>query len=202
MLRDKSEKRAREILHSFVDVVSAKYKDDIKALILVGSLSNGSYVEGPGRDIDIITVLKETAKEEARKLVLEQIEITEAQFNHDIPISRTIYLLSELTRPFKTDISMSLENKHLLEVTTELQRIHDSGILLFGENIIEELPIPSRDEIIAFDKLAREWHKSEAGKNPKMREILDEPPINILVQSIITNAFRALFLFHGQLLFQ
>lgn len=65
-MQDKSEKRAREILHSFVDDVSIKFEAEIEALILVGSLSNGSYVEGPGRDIDVIAVLKDTANEETR----------------------------------------------------------------------------------------------------------------------------------------
>lgn len=108
-MQDKSEKRVREILHSFVDDISIKFEAEIEALILVGSLSNGSYVEGPGRDI------------------------------------------------------------------------------------VEELPVPTREELIFFDKLGREWSKIELSKNPGIREILNEPPINILVQIIFIDAFRYYF---------
>lgn len=192
-MHDKSEKRAREILHNFVNEVSMKFEGEIEALILVGSLSNGSYVEGPGRDIDVITVLKDTTNEETRNSILKQIVVTEGKFNNDIPISRTVYRISEMKRPFKRDVNLSLENKHLLEITTELQRIHESGILIYGKDIIKELPVPTREEVIFFDKLGREWSEIELSKNPGIREMLNEPPINILVQIIITNAFRHYF---------
>lgn len=58
-----------------------------------------------------------------------------------------------MKRPFKRDVNLSLENKHLLEVTTELKRIHESGILIYGRDIIEEWPVPTREEVIFFDKL-------------------------------------------------
>lgn len=190
MVHDKSEKRAREILQYFVKSISTDFIDYIEAIILAGSLSNGSYVEGPGRDIDVITVLKDTANKDIVKLILMNIDNIESEFNYDIPIARTVYRLSELKRPFKKDINLSLENKHLIEVTIELQRIHESGILLYGRNIIEELPVPTREEVLFFDELGRKWSKEELNKNPQIRSVLDEPPINILVQVIITNAFR------------
>lgn len=187
---DKSEKRAREILQYYVDSISTEFSDYIEVIILVGSLSNGSYIEGPGRDIDVITVLKDTANKDIRDLILTKIDSIENKFNKDIPISRTVFRLSELKRPLKTDMDLSLENKHLIEVTTELQRIHESGILLYGRNIIEELPVPSREEIIFFDKLGRHWSELELSKNSRRRNVLAEPPMNILVQIIITSAFR------------
>jgi len=193
IIHDKSEKRAREIVQDFVKSIETDFSNDIEAIILVGSLSNGSYVEGPGRDIDVITVLKDAANEEIRNLILKQIDNTEAKFNYDIPIARTVYRLSQLKRPFKRDITLSLENKYLLEVTNELQRIHESGILLYGREIIKELPVPSREEIIYFNGLGRKWNKEELSKNPQLQEILNNPPINILVQILITNAFNHYF---------
>jgi predicted nucleotidyltransferase len=187
---DKSEKRAREILQYYVNSVSAEFSDYIEAIILVGSLSNGSYIEGPGRDIDVITVLKDATNKDIRDLIFMEIDNIEDKFNKDIPIARTVYKLSELKRPFKTDMDLSLENKHLIEITTELQRIHESGILLYGRNIIEELPIPSRDEIIFFDELSKRWSEKELSKNPQMRNVLADPPVNILVQIIITTTFH------------
>ena len=187
---DKSEKRAREILQFYINSISTDFSQYIESIILVGSLSNGSYGEGPGRDIDVITVLKDTTTKDIRESILMKIDNIENKFNYDIPIARTLYRLSELKRPFRTDISLSLENKHLLEITTELQRVHESGILVYGRNLIEELPVPIREEIIFFNELGRNWSKQELSKNPQIQKVLNDPPINILVQVIITNAFR------------
>lgn len=190
IIHDKSEKRAREILQYYVNSISTDFSEYIEAIILVGSLSNGSYVEGPGRDIDVIMIIKNTTSNDIRESILIKIDYIENKFNNDIPIARTVYKLCEMKRPFRTDINLSLENKHLLEVTTELQRVHESGILLYGRNIIEELPVPSREEIIYFNKLNRKWSKMQVSKSPEIQNVLNDPPINILVQIIITNAFR------------
>jgi len=135
-------------------------------------------------------VLKDTASKDIRELILMNIDNIKNKFNNDISIARTVYKLREMKRPFRTDINLSLENKHLLEVTTELQRVHESVILLYGRNIIEELPVPTREEIIYFNQLSRKWSKEEVNKSPEIQNVLNDPPINILVQIIITNAFR------------
>lgn len=69
-VHDKSENRAREILQYYVSSISRDFNEFIEAIILVGSLSNGSYVEGPGRDIDLITILKDTVPSDIRGLIL------------------------------------------------------------------------------------------------------------------------------------
>jgi len=145
---DRSEKRAREILNHYVNNISKEFKQYIEAIILVGSLSNGSYIEGPGRDVDVITVLKDTTQNDIFKLILAKIDEINSFFNYDVPISKTVYKLNELKRPFKTEIDLLLENKHLIEVTTELFRIHESGILFYGRNIINELQVPKREDTV------------------------------------------------------
>jgi len=187
---DRSEKRAVEILNHYVNTVSKEFNEYIEAIMLVGSLSNGSYIEGPGRDVDVITVIKDTTQNDISKLILAKIDEINSFFNYDVPISKTVYKLNELKRPFKTEIDFLLENKHLIEVTTELFRIHESGILLYGSNIINELPVPIREEVIYFNRLSRHFTMEELSKNPQISTILDNPPMNILVQIIITNAFK------------
>lgn len=195
---DRSEKRAREILQEYLKTITSEYGKYIESIILVGSLSNGSYIEGPGRDIDLVTVLKDTANEEVRNAILMKINETENKFNNDVPIARTVYKLSEMKRPFNTNLELKIENKHLLEITIELQRVHESGIVLFGNNIIGDLHVPTREEVICFDNLRKKWSEEEISKNPRMLEVLENPPINLLIQILITNAFRHYYYASGK----
>lgn len=189
-IHNKSEKRAREILDYYLNAVTKKFKGEIKAIILVGSLSNGSYVEGQGRDIDQITIVNDDVTNEIIKSIFKLIEDITNYFNNDIPISKTIYRICEMKRPFKTEFNLSKENKHLLEITTELQRVHESGIKIYGENIIGQLPRPTREEIIFFDELARRWCSKEKSRICKDPRIINDLSMRIIVQSVLTNAFR------------
>ena len=73
MSKDKSLTRAYEIKNYYVESLVKLYGENIEAVILVGSLSNGSYIAGPGRDIDLITVLKDETDEHMFNQVLEHI---------------------------------------------------------------------------------------------------------------------------------
>lgn len=199
--KNKSKVRAQEILKYTVDYLANKY-DKILCLLLVGSLSNGSYIEGKGRDIDLITILKDNASPLIKIDIEKDYKDIEDKFNNDIPISRTIYFINEISRPFKTDFSLTLENKHLLEVPVELQRIHESGILLYGTDIISTLPVPTRNEYIFFDILAKEFIRITLENDPDLKKSHEEfqknLPTNLLIQSILTNAFRHYFYTTGK----
>ena len=52
---------AQSIVNEFVSILLDKYKEDIKKIILFGSLSKGFYL--PGSDCDILLVLKEKKQE-------------------------------------------------------------------------------------------------------------------------------------------
>lgn len=186
---NKSESRAREILKSYVHASVKEFNDYIYTILLVGSLTNGSYIEGPGRDIDQITVLNDKTPDTIRSSLLQLIDEIQHSFNNDIPIAKSVYNYSEMIRPFKKDIRDCIEDKYLLEITTELTRIHESGVILYGKDIISQLPIPTRDEIIFFDERARVW-SNEMNKKMPSRNTQEELPIHIIVQIILTNAFR------------
>jgi len=190
LTKDYSEKRAREILNIYVTEVTKEYGAYIEVILLVGSLTNGSYVEGPGRDVDQITILKDDAGEVIREKMLNIITEIEKAYNNDIPIARTVYFKSDFGRPLKTNMELNVKNKHLIEIVTELKRIHESGIVLYGKNIISELPIPTLEESIRFDELAREWDRQALKKNPQIEKTLKNLPIRIAVQIIITKAFK------------
>lgn len=197
-MHDRSERRAREILERYIHSITNEFSNYIESILLVGSLTNDSYVEGPGRDIDQVMVLRDDTPEEIKKLILKRIEEIENGFNNDVPIARTVYKVSEMMRPFRTDIELCVENKHLLEITTELFRIHESGIVLYGKNIILELPVPTREEVIYFNELNTKWSREEERKNPSFSDVLKNPPVRIAVQIVITNAFKHFYYATGK----
>jgi len=186
---NKSKERANEILGVYISRLEAQFKESIVSAILVGSLSNDSYVGGDGRDIDVIVILKAGVKETVRENIVSLISEIDEQFEKAIPIAKTVYYLNELQRPFNADIELVLENKNLIEVTTELMRIHDSGVTLLGDDIIMQLPIPTREEVYRFHKLAVEWSDKMSAQNKSLFDI-DQLPLRIWVQIVITRAFR------------
>jgi hypothetical protein len=70
-------------------------------------------------------------------------------------------------------------------------------IINYGKNIISQLPIPTRDEVAFFDKLGIKW-SDEVSKLMPPPNIQGELPIRIIVQIILTNAFRHYFYFTGK----
>jgi hypothetical protein len=111
-----SKKKAKEILNSFVDLMSSTLNEHIKAIILVGSLSNGSFTGMPGSDIDQITILKEDVVNGIRDLVISNIKDIERNYNNIILISKTVYNLKELQRPFNTNIKLDSPAKSTVNI--------------------------------------------------------------------------------------
>lgn len=194
---DRSEYRARQILKCYVNSITSEFSEYICSILLVGSLTNGSYIEGSGRDIDQITIISDEAPETIRLCLLKQIDEIQNSFNNDIPIAKSVYRYSEMQRPFNTNIRPCIEDKYLLEVPTELLRIHESGIVLYGKNIISQLPISTREEVAFFDKLGFEWN-DEVSRTMPPPGIQGELPIRIIVQIVLTNAFRHYFYSTGK----
>lgn len=67
---DKSEKRAREIIDFHISRIDAQKFPHLLSVILVGSLSNGSYTGKPGSDIDLLHILDDGAPESAKRDIL------------------------------------------------------------------------------------------------------------------------------------
>ncbi|TYB30557.1 MAG: hypothetical protein FXF47_08625 [Candidatus Mcinerneyibacterium aminivorans] len=195
---NKSKKRAYEILNHYKNIIIDEMEELVKSIILVGSLSNGSYIPGPGRDIDQITILEDKANNNQIIRANEIIEKTEEKFNNDIPIARTVYKLGQMQRPFNRNIDYCKENKHLLELPIELFRIHDSGKIIYGnKNIKRILPVPKRDEVIKFEKRNRKDYRKLLKNEPEIRENLKNPPVRIAVQIILTTAMKHFYFATG-----
>lgn len=190
-LMDKSLRRANEIIKNHLKNI-AGLQVSIKAIILVGSLSNNSYIGKAGSDIDLIHIVTDDCDYNVRNSILSLIEKTQIESNNDIPISKCVYRYVELFRPFKTDFELSLCNKDYIELPIEIFRIKDSGVVIYGDDIIENIDTPTRDEVITFQKISYEWSKLLAIQNPdvdaKRQELLKNPSVRMIAQIVITGA--------------
>lgn len=190
-MQNTSIERAKEILNCHLKNI-AKLKGIIISVVLVGSLSNNSYTGNAGSDIDIVHIISDNSDMEIRNTVLDIINITQNETNNDIPISRCVYKYSDLFRPYKTDFELNKSNKDYLELPIEILRMKESGITVYGENIISNIDTPLRSDIILFEKLAQQWNEIMARKNPELEEkrkkFLDNPTSRVISQVVLTRA--------------
>ncbi|MCL2672157.1 MAG: nucleotidyltransferase domain-containing protein [Clostridiales bacterium] len=192
---DKSERRAREIIQHHIQNIAACAADDVLSVVLVGSLSNGSYTGSAGSDIDLIHILRDDAPPDAREKLLYLIAQTEAETGGDIPLSRCVYRLSQLHIPY-ANLEGKAE-KDLAELPIELLRMRESGMVLFGEAILNEIRVPERVELLACFRRARENTERLAQSDPafyaQYQQTIQNPSMRILTQIVLTRAMRDLY---------
>lgn len=202
LLANKSESRAKEITYVHLRELENALSSELLSVILVGSLSNNSYIGNAGSDIDLIRILKNEASNDSRNSVKDVIEKTESLTNHDLLISKCIYRLDEMKRPFRRDFELCLENKDLIELPIEILRVKDSGITIWGVDIIDSIDIPTRDDIIHSKELSIMWSRQEEERFPEVykerMKYVEDPPSRILVQSIIVNAMLDYYFITGK----
>jgi hypothetical protein len=191
VMPDKSESNARTLLSRYVDAVTTQVPEHIQAILLVGSLATGSYVAGPGADVDQVTVLTDDSSTDTVALVLQTLTAVERELGSGIPLARSVYLRHELERPFRTDFERVLQNKKQMDVPVELLRMHEHGQVVWGDrDVISRLPIPTREEVIFFDELTREWSRTARAADPALARPLRDLPLRISAQVLLVNAFR------------
>jgi hypothetical protein len=201
-MENKSENRAREIISIHLSRLKNQLSNELVSVILVGSLSNDSYISNAGSDIDLIHILKDEASDDARNKVKNVIEGTDLLTNHDLPIAKCIYRIGEMQRPFRYDFELCLENKDLIELPIEILRIKDSGITIWGQDVVDSIDIPKREDIIYSKELSSKWNKEEREKSPERykeyEKYIENPSSRILVQSIIVNAMLDYYFITGK----
>ena len=202
MLVNKSEDRAKEIIHIHLSQLENELSDEILSVIMVGSLSNNSYTGNAGSDIDLVHILKDEVSDDIRNEVKDIINKTESLTKHDLPIARCIYRLNEMKRPFRYNFELCSENKDLIELPIEILRIKDSGITIWGKDVIDFIDIPTRDDIIQYKKLSVAWSRQEKERFPELYKerikYIENPPVRILAQSIIVNAMLDYYFITGK----
>ncbi|WIV11562.1 hypothetical protein [Proteiniborus sp. MB09-C3] len=202
MLGDKSEDRAKEIIRIHLHELENALSSELLSVIMVGSLSNNSYTGNAGSDIDLIHIYKDGVFDDIRNRVKDIIKKSESLTKHDLPIAKCIYRLNEMKRPFRCDFELCLENKDLIELPIEILRIKDSGITIWGEDVIDFIDTPTRYDIIQSKKLSATWSRQEKERFPELYKegikYVENPPIRIIAQSIIVNAMLDYYFITGK----
>lgn len=197
MHSNKSKERANQILRIHLDTLEREAKPILLSVVLVGSLSNGSYTADSGSDIDLIHILRDDAPQESRRVILDLIARTEQSTGRDIPISRCVYRYKDLFRPYPADFPFCLENKDYIELPIEIMRMKDSGRTLWGQDILGTIDYPRREDVIAGKNQERRCSKQvqeETGFRPIAPEKL---PVRLIVQSVLVRGLLDYFFATG-----
>ena len=197
---DRSKERAHQIIAHHIENVN-KLNGIVKAVVLVGSLSDDRYTGNAGSDIDLIHVLNDGVAVDAKDTVRGSILQTESETGKDIPISKCIYFYKDLFPPYRTDFELNEKNKDMVELPVEIFRIKDSGKVIFGEDIIERIPVPTKDDVLLFHSISERWNKSIAEQDPerhkKFLQTVANPPVRLIVQSVLTGAMTHYYFYTG-----
>lgn len=195
---DRSKKRAFEILELYIN--QAKKMEFIKSIILVGSLSDDTYTGNMGSDIDLVHIVsdKEDYAQE-KEQIIRLICKVEEETGSAIPIARVVYQEKHLIRPYAYDFTLSVENKDLMQRPIEVFRILDSGVTVYGEDMIGSIERPDRSDVEMSMKLDEEcietlkdtdWYKGYV-------EMRDRPSIRIMTQIVLTTALLEYYFYTG-----
>jgi len=199
-MADRSEKRAWEIIRHHAEKLSAC--PGLLSVVLVGSLTNGSYTGNAGSDIDMVHILKDDAPENARKTVLELMAETERETGKDLPIARCVYRLSELKRPYNWDFVPGPEMKDYMELPIEVLRMKESGRVIWGENIIPAIDMPQREDMLMIGAKADEQMDLVRRETPEFYEQymqnIAHPSDRILAQIVLTRAMKDVYFASGK----
>lgn len=188
MLINKSEERAHQILRLHLDRLERAAGQGLLSVVLVGSLTNGSYTADDGSDIDLIHILRDDAPAGSRQTILELIAGTEAATGRDIPISRCVYRYGDLFRPYPKELPCCLEYKDYVELPIELMRMKDSGQTLWGQDILSAIDYPLREDVIAGKEEERRWSRALQEKTGFQPIAAEKLPVRLIVQSVLVRA--------------
>ena len=170
----------------------------LASVVLVGSLSNGSFTGRPGSDVDLVHILRDGSN--ARRAVLDTITRTEQET--PLPFARCVYEQSQLKRPYPQGFPLLIENKDLLEIPIEILRMKESGRVLWGENLLEWTDAPTREDMLAMNARARAFDRAALAADPvlakRREEALRKPSPRLIAQIALTNAMMDYFFATGQ----
>lgn len=198
-MANKSKERAIEILNLYTSQI-VKY-DFVKSVILVGSLSDDTYTGNLGSDIDLINIVNAENFDKARKQLLDFIQNIEDITNHDIPISRTIYRYHDILHPNHYDMEFYITNHDYIDLPIEILRIKDTGKTVYGEDILSEIELPTKEDILKCTELSKSVTAIHAQKDPSWYKtylnMCDKPTIRLLVQIVLTTSMSEYYFSTG-----
>ena len=165
---DKSAVTARAILQRSLEGVRADFACSVDAVVLIGSLATGGYVPGPG-DIDQVTILRRDAAPGTEARLQACIDGASAAYGGAVHLAPIVYRRADLERPWPVTWDLGAETRHLVTVPEELLRIHDHGQVVYGESsLVDALPAPTRDELLACQRRLRRWDRDVKRVHPRL----------------------------------
>ena len=188
MSTNKSKERAHQIIRIHLDRLEQEAGHILLSVVLVGSLTNGSYTADDGSDIDLIHILRDEAPAESRQTILELIAGTEEATGRDIPISRCVYYHRELFRPYPKGLPCRPEYKDYVELPIEIMRMKDSGQTLWGQDILSAIDYPLREDVVAGKEEERRWSREIQEKTGFQPIAAEDLPVRLIVQSVLVRA--------------
>ncbi|MDD6035246.1 MAG: hypothetical protein PUC30_03465 [Lachnospiraceae bacterium] len=97
----------------------------------------------------------------------------------------------------KYDFALSSDNKSLINRPIEVFRILDSGMTLYGEDYKDTIERPTRDDVLASERLEQATleilSKSDPEWYQQYNNMKKNPSIGILTQIVITSAMLEYF---------
>lgn len=197
---NKSKERALEILNLYLSGISQF--DFVKSVVLVGSLSDGTYMGNAGSDIDLINIVDADQLATARQYIFNYINEILEKTQHDIRISKTVYQFADLFHPYRYNFVLSQENKDYVERPIEILRMKDTGKTIYGEDIISFIDYPTKDDVIKGHELSAQLTQILAKQQPEWYsgylKMCENPTTGILVQIVITTAMSVYFFITGK----
>ena len=193
----KSRVRAMEILALHLRNIGQDCAVDLQAVVLTGSLVTGCYTGDAGSDIDLVHVLRDDAPADARGRVLACIARTEQETRRDLPISRCVYRLRDLYPPYPVDFELCPANKDYIELPVELLRMKDTARVVWGEMPMEQIPTPTREDLMAYQALSGRWVQQMIDAGVPLPP-QDHLPLRLMVQSVLVHALLDVFYATGR----
>lgn len=187
---NKTKERALEILDLYVSGLNQF--SFLKSVILVGSLSDDTYTGHLGSDIDLVHIIDEENYSENKAKIKTYIQKIEEETLKDVPFSKMIFSLKDLTHPYNDDFELSEEHRDMIERPVEVLRIKDTGKTIYGEDLIHQIEMPEKEDLIQRNVLDEKLLKNMALLYPKFYEEyqknIQNPSTRILVQIVMTKA--------------
>ena len=144
MSGDRDCKFALKIVDQFVSECERTYSQHLVSIILAGSLARGSYQPGLS-DIDVITVLRNESPDNVR-IGISDI-YNRLSVGNNIQFDPMIFEHQDFLPPWNDDLC----------IQPELLRMKASGKVLYGEEIIDDLPTPTKRQMWEFDLSFKKW---------------------------------------------
>lgn len=196
---NRSRERAFEILRTYLRNIEGM--EFIRSVILVGSLSDGTYTGNAGSDIDLIHIINnEYDYYKGKKQIFELTGQTERETGNDIPIARCVYGEQHLKKPYLWDFKLSAENKDLMQLPVEVLRILDSGVTVYGEDMTVGIEAPEREDVKMSAVMNARFMETLKGSEwyEGYIKMINDPTVRILTQSVITAAMSDYYFYTGK----